>query len=150
MSKPCIDCLAHKPHADFYKHPHAADGRANVCKDCHKRRMKVRRLTNPVVQEYDRNRHKNDPVRAQQLRDNAARWNIKNPLGYKAHCAVNNAVRDGRLKKTPCVVCGSNKRVHGHHKDYSKPLDVTWLCTQCHQRIHAAFPELGANSGAAK
>jgi hypothetical protein len=25
---------------------------------------------------------------------------------------------------------------------YSKPLDVVWLCVKCHQRIHAAFPEL--------
>lgn len=145
LTKACIDCGSGKPLDGFYCHPNAKHGRSNVCKDCHKLRMKMRRLTNPRVQDYDRERHKTDPERARKIRENAAKWNAKNPLGYRAHYLVTNAVRDGRLKKTPCVICGTDKRVHGHHKDYSKPLDVTWLCTQCHQRVHAAFPELGAN-----
>mgnify|MGYP007100078969 CR=1 FL=1 len=135
-TKTCIDCVATKPLDGFYRHPNAKHGRSNVCKDCQKARMKLRRLTNPAVQEYDRERHKNNPDRARRIRENTAKWNAANPLGYKAHYQVTNAVRDGRLKKTPCVICGSDKRVHGHHKDYSKPLDVRWLCRSCHVRHH--------------
>lgn len=55
---------------------------------------------------------------------------------YKAHNAVNNAVRDGRIQKEPCFFCGDDNVV-GHHVDYSKPLDVIWLCQACHKLVHA-------------
>jgi hypothetical protein len=35
--------------------------------------------------------------------------------------------------------CGEPK-VHAHHEDYSRPLDVTWLCQKCHVQRHV---ELG-------
>ena len=60
---------------------------------------------------------------------------------------LNNAVRDGRVTKTPCMVCGDLK-VEGHHADYSAPLDVVWLCklhhTQCHSvtALATAAPQL--------
>lgn len=53
-----------------------------------------------------------------------------------ARDAVNKAVKSGRLIKTPCVDCGSTKRIEGHHPDYSKPLDVIWLCWKCHIERH--------------
>jgi hypothetical protein len=59
---------------------------------------------------------------------------------------VNNAIRDGKIIKGPCAICGATKNVHGHHKDYTQPLKVVWLCAKCHHRMHAVFPELGANS----
>ena len=30
--------------------------------------------------------------------------------------------------------------IQGHHEDYSKPLEVIWLCTPCHKLIHADDP----------
>lgn len=80
------------------------------------------------------------PHRKQHMRSTAKRWREENPIAYRAHNAVNNAVRDGRLFKEPCAICGEAE-VHAHHRDYSKPLDVVWLCAKCHHRLHAAFPE---------
>lgn len=60
------------------------------------------------------------------------------PEAAKAHDIVRNAVRHGRLIKQPCHICGSTINVHAHHEDYSKPLDVIWLCDTCHRIRHGA------------
>lgn len=52
-------------------------------------------------------------------------------------CDLNVAVRDGKLTRPDsCESCGGNSKVDGHHHDYSKPLDVMWLCKQCHIELH--------------
>lgn len=43
--------------------------------------------------------------------------------------------RRGVLQQQPCISCGSADSVM-HHHDYSKPLDVTWLCRPCHAKEH--------------
>lgn len=45
---------------------------------------------------------------------------------------VNNAIRSGRLVKQPCIICGSLLS-EAHHADYSKPLEVEWLCRKHHR-----------------
>jgi len=65
------------------------------------------------------------------------RYRYNNPEKYRAHIAVGNAVRSGRLKKPDgCEQCGGPPPVHGHHDDYAKPLDVRWLCVACHSLEH--------------
>lgn len=135
--KTCTQCGAQKPLSEFY----ATQGN---CKSCYKARVKRRRLTSPKVQEYDRLRYQ-QPERKAAFRKRADEWRAKHPLAYKAQTALNNALRDRRIFKQPCTICGANENVHGHHRDYGKPLDVVWLCVRCHQRIHAAFPELSGH-----
>lgn len=58
-------------------------------------------------------------------------------IRYVAQSLVVKAKREGRLKVLPCERCGSKKRIHAHHDDYTKPLDVIWLCSSCHCKLHA-------------
>jgi hypothetical protein len=52
-----------------------------------------------------------------------------------AHSTVTVAKKKGTLIEQPCEVCGSKVRVEAHHEDYSKPLDVRWLCNRHHRRV---------------
>lgn len=49
-----------------------------------------------------------------------------------AHHKVLWAKKRGRLIPQPCCVCGGTEKIHAHHEDYSKPLDVIWVCTKHH------------------
>jgi hypothetical protein len=49
-----------------------------------------------------------------------------------ARAAVQVAVANGRMQKQPCAVCGSEEDVQAHHDDYTRKLDVRWLCRRHH------------------
>ena len=58
----------------------------------------------------------------------------KYPEKQSAREKLNYAVRAGKIKKPDCCSkCGVvPKKIEADHRDYSKPLEVTWLCTPCH------------------
>ena len=59
---------------------------------------------------------------------------VQDPAKTKARNTLNKAIRDGRLKRPDrCSRCGKQGLIEAHHADYSKPLEVEWLCTICHQ-----------------
>jgi ribosomal protein S27AE len=59
----------------------------------------------------------------------------ENPLRAKAHYEAQEALRRGKLKMQPCEKCGE-KKVIAHHEDYSKPLEIVWLCRIDHIKRH--------------
>ena len=62
----------------------------------------------------------------------------------KAHDLLEQALRYGRISNPEkCSECGTNARfsdgrtsIQAHHDDYNKPLEVRWLCQQCHHDWH--------------
>lgn len=136
--KICKGCNESKPLDGFYRHAAMHDGFMSRCIDCTKSAVRARRRLDESVRDYDRQRGNRQTTEA--VRD----YRAAHPDAYRAHNAVNNAVRDGRLKKEPCLFC-SNPKVHGHHRDYSRPLEIVWLCARCHHRLHAYFPETAAH-----
>lgn len=56
----------------------------------------------------------------------------------RARLSLNSAVQRGMIKKPKeCSHCGQSiLRITGHHEDYSKPLEVIWLCDYCHKQEH--------------
>jgi hypothetical protein len=54
-----------------------------------------------------------------------------------ARSKVYYAIKTGKLiKPTKCSDCNEEKFLQGHHEDYSKPLNLIWLCTTCHHKKH--------------
>src|SRR4030042_4047067 len=65
----------------------------------------------------------------------------KNKEKCFSHYYVKQALLSGELKKLPCLLCGV-LNVEAHHPDYSKPLDVVWLCPTHHRRVHSGAVSL--------
>ena len=61
---------------------------------------------------------------------------LKGTVPRIAREAVGNALKYGKLIRQPCETCGAAK-VHAHHADYERPLDVQWLCPKHHMQLHA-------------
>ena len=127
MKKTCFKCGSTKSIDDFYRHPQMGDGYLGKCKTCTRLDVRARRAENrEYYNEYDRKRH---------CAERATK-------SKKPHMAVANAIRDKRLvKPNNCQSCGKlaerKTDIVAHHHDYSKPLDVKWLCRQCHGAEHA-------------
>lgn len=64
-------------------------------------------------------------------------WAARNYKKRQAQWAVNNAIRDGRMERGVCEVCGDNAQAH--HHDYERPLDVQWLCSAHHGERHRTY-----------
>lgn len=71
----------------------------------------------------------------------SARMNTdhKNPDRARARNLLNYAIRIGKMTSpNRCSDCTATGMIHGHHEDYSKPLEVLWLCPPCHAKHHHA------------
>jgi hypothetical protein len=150
-TKICTSCFVEKTlEIEFYKHSAMADGYLNKCKECVKDRVRTHRDKNiEYFRKYDKKRYLEQPHRKEEARQSYENWVLKNPNGptvtsrewrkrnpekYKAQNAVNNAIARGKLKRKPCKICG--EKAQAHHEDYSKPLEVTWLCQIHHAELH--------------
>lgn len=58
------------------------------------------------------------------------------PEKIKARDIVKKAKKSGKLIVQPCSICKNTDRIHAHHEDYNKPLEVIWLCSKCHHEKH--------------
>ena len=135
--KTCFKCSVTKPLTEFYRHARMGDGHLNKCKECTKADVyNHRHVTHrESVLAYDRERYQR-PERKEAVAKIVKTYLVNFPDRRFAHTSVSNAVRSGKLERLPCFICGELK-TEAHHPDYSRPLDVVWLCTQHHKDTHA-------------
>lgn len=130
-TKNCFKCGEIKPLSAFYKHPQMKDGRVNKCKECNKIDVRKNRKDNiEHYRSYDRQR--GNRLTKEYFADRASNC----PAKYRAVRMVAYHKRKGNITQKPCEVCGSELYIHAHHDDYSKPLDVRWLCAAHHKQWH--------------
>lgn len=131
--KQCPTCEQMLAHSSFYADKRRPDGLKAQCKGCHNessvrtRDPKKKRIANRLSARRLRSR---DPQRFRARERASVR-----AVDEKVHARrkLNSAVRRGKLPRpSNCSRCGEAGKVTGHHHDYSKPLDVTWLCYVCH------------------
>lgn len=140
MTQPCNACGRALPADAFYK------SCPTRCKECTRAAARAYRVANiERVREYDRKRGL-EPDRKAAVRARAHLYVGKyepdvESAARKARIKVGNAIAKGKLKPKPCERCSFPFGVHAHHEDYSKPLDVVWLCVKCHGERHREINE---------
>ena len=125
--KTCYVCKACEPQAQFY-------ATSWMCKPCHKERDAKRKNRGSGGNHSE----------AAKLRKR--RWSASHYPSErdKARRLVRSAIESGALvRKSCCESCGAERKrsdgvtaVQAHHDDYSKPLEVRWLCSACHTAWH--------------
>lgn len=69
--------------------------------------------------------------------ERSANWEKQNPDKRRVHDRTIYAVETGKLiRPESCSECKKICTPHAHHEDYSKPLEVIWLCSTCHFYLH--------------
>ena len=132
MVKTCSGCHHPLPLDRFYKNASRSSGFDPRCKDCERLRYRHRRARNNYSDKDHRYylKHKAEILLKRQAYSRA------HPARVLARELVKKAVRAGDLYKSSCEGCGTIEDVQAHHIDYTRPLDVHWLCRTCHARLH--------------
>ena len=136
--KYCPGCDKSKLRSEFNKNKSRYDSLQAYCRIC---TMKIA---------IERRRNKTDEVR-RCGRNHIKRWRKRNrkrsreidkrarkkhPERQVARLALFKAIAKGKITRPEfCSRC-DNKKPQGHHPDYDKPLEVIWLCIDCHYKEH--------------
>lgn len=140
----CRLCLAVKCLSEFYLWK---KGRLTACKDCIRKQNDKAKAKYRLTEKGKETLRKNSMTeKAKATRKKYSRskrgievllksrnkWMENNPEKRKAH-----VIRRYMLDRVDiCSKCGHRGRTEGHHADYDKPLEVIWLCRQCHVDVH--------------
>lgn len=152
-TKNCSICKSRKSLKAFPNDKRANDGKQSRCKACQALYEKAysqtekgnasRRVANKVYRQSEKGATKRKAY--EQSEEGRAKGKLRTRK-YKELCpekrravnVLNSAIRAGRLVRPN--ICEHCKQVceiiHGHHPDYSKVLEVVWLCPRCHIEEH--------------
>ena len=139
-TKTCSKCKIKKPVAAFSPDPRHTDGLQSGCKACkkiyqmaHKEEIaEYRRTHRREAADYRRSSAGKESKRKSDIL-----CRLKFPEKEKARQAVKYAVSTGKLIRLwYCERCFITCQPEAHHLDYSKLLEVEWLCFDCHKKLH--------------
>ena len=115
--KICNKCKVKKPKEDYY-FDNKTFRYLRYCKECQNKQQADWMKLNP-----------------QSTRDYQRSYSKRFPEKIKAGKKIEYAIKTNKIIRKPCLICGLEKS-EGHHPDYSKPLEVVWLCRRHHLNVH--------------
>lgn len=145
--KVCKSCRRRCRNASFRR---IQRWKSNICRLCEKgRAAEWYRWNKECVRVKKRNYYRANKERIREYargytkrhrdasRQSAKTYKENNREKIRAHAKVAYHVKVGQLvKPSVCENCGKHvscsRELHAHHEDYSKPLEVNWLCVSCH------------------
>lgn len=146
--KKCKRCLIEKEENLFGLFKRSKDGLNRYCKICmnffskvysDKNREKIRQKKRDKykIESVSILKKENDRRKTDAWRKHHNEYQKKHRLSRDARQILRRAVSKGLISKNiNCENCFSDVFIEAHHKDYSKPLEVVWLCRACHKSLH--------------
>jgi len=143
QSRICNPCKSRRQQERYAANPEPYRARARAADrelrttDIEAARAKVRKNVGAY-----RERHRERLAEEARQRRYDPAWRARYLGPNRAMGAVRRAIQDGLLKRpTTCTACGGLGPIEAAHQDYSRPLDVRWLCRPCHRQWDAAVPK---------
>ncbi len=158
VKKTCSTCKEIKSIACFYKQPKGLYGRTGSCKECRKK------TSNNWAEKNKDRKNLLERERKRDRKQYCEKWRKENPNYFKEYYKQNREIRlecnrrfwennperyeswkiyqrarSNRILINPgqCQMCGTKEmKIQAHHFDYSKPLEVCWVCIECHKDVH--------------
>jgi len=99
------------------------------------------RYANPkkFLAQRQRYRKKYAAKKAEQTKE----YRKKYPEREYAYNVVEYALEKGRMQRPKeCSMCQREAKLCAHHDDYSKPLDIKWVCGRCHKTLDSLRPHV--------
>ena len=132
----CKHCNKEKSVKSFSWNNKKMGWRSHTCLDCYNQQQRDKRERYP--ERYKEARKRYYKKNRQIILDKIASYREQNSIKRYAQKIVEYAVKRGDIKKKTCEICGG-KETEAHHDDYSKPLNIKWVCRKCHRRIHGKY-----------
>lgn len=144
-------------HGSYCKECHNRDGRENYDPIKHREKAKKYAATGafrtPEFREKNcikcREYRRNNPEKASFVSLNWAKnnrektriyqekWRKENRPQKAANAYLQKHIKKGFIiRSQTCTTCHKECKTEAHHEDYTKPLDVIWLCRRCHMKLH--------------
>ncbi len=124
MNNFCISCGVNKI---FVK-------KKSLCEYCYNKIKDETKDKKEYIKKYNNERNKIEKRKVSN-RLYSKKYRETHKEKYKAHKSLSKALYKKEILKRNCFVCGDINSV-AHHFDYSKPLNVIWLCKNHHRIYH--------------
>jgi hypothetical protein len=110
----CSKCQTFKHESLFHKDSGRTNGFDSTCKECRKKYRNKEKYYLKSKRHID-----------------------KFPMKQKARLNLKIAIDKGLIVRPgKCSNCNETTKIQAHHEDYNKPLEVKWLCVNCHKNAH--------------
>ena len=136
----CKECLFARTHTDEFKKKQIIyrsskkflEGNKIRCKKYYNKLEKKKRI-------LERNKiwYSTHSRNLKKCNEYTKKYYKENKFKKICQSILNCNIKLGKITKPKiCSNCKLTGIIHAHHKDYSKPLDVIWLCAKCHSNLH--------------
>lgn len=158
MKLKCSRCKEDKDPKEFHRANSTKRSYSYYCKSCKTKLSEVYNVNNrdiarekrraklEVCRGYWKKHYRNNKDKK---KGRNKKWREANKHKIKAHRLLRKAMLNGDLLKEPCSRC-NDPNAKAHHEDYSKPLDVIWLCSKHHSDRHMELDAIRTKQEGAK